>query len=142
MGNIWAPSDILVHHGIKGQRWGVRRYQNPDGSLTAAGRNRYGSSFSEKRNLRREKVNQVKEARKNYNAEYKKLQDLEKRRSDIYADTTYNNDNIYDLFNEARDYWNYEEDRPTTEEEDDARWKKYKDEFDKALSHNKEYQQR
>ena len=30
----------LYHHGIKGQRWGVRRYQNKDGSLTAAGRKR------------------------------------------------------------------------------------------------------
>lgn len=28
----------LEHHGIKGQRWGVRRYQNEDGSLTEAGR--------------------------------------------------------------------------------------------------------
>ena len=29
----------LYHHGILGQRWGVRRYQNTDGSLTAAGKN-------------------------------------------------------------------------------------------------------
>lgn len=31
----------LIHHGIKGQKWGVRRFQNPDGSLTPAGRKRY-----------------------------------------------------------------------------------------------------
>lgn len=32
---------ILIHHGIKGQKWGVRRYQNKDGSLTGAGKRRY-----------------------------------------------------------------------------------------------------
>lgn len=31
----------LYHHGIKGQRWGIRRYQNVDGSLTPAGRKRF-----------------------------------------------------------------------------------------------------
>ena len=31
----------LQHHGIKGQKWGVRRFQNTDGSLTAEGKKRY-----------------------------------------------------------------------------------------------------
>lgn len=33
--------DYIAHHGIRGMKWGIRRYQNPDGSLTAAGRKRY-----------------------------------------------------------------------------------------------------
>ncbi|MFU8786350.1 MAG: hypothetical protein ACNA7U_03805, partial [Candidatus Izemoplasmataceae bacterium] len=33
----------IAHHGIKGQRWGVRRYQNEDGTLTAEGQRRYGT---------------------------------------------------------------------------------------------------
>lgn len=36
------PSYTLCHYGIKGQHWGVRNYQNEDGTLTAAGRIRYG----------------------------------------------------------------------------------------------------
>lgn len=32
--------DYLAHHGIKGQRWGVRRYQNEDGTYTAVGKKR------------------------------------------------------------------------------------------------------
>ena len=30
--------DTLTHHGVKGQKWGVRRYQNYDGTLTAKGK--------------------------------------------------------------------------------------------------------
>ena len=33
--------EALAHHGIKGQKWGVRRYQNPDGTLTDEGQRRY-----------------------------------------------------------------------------------------------------
>lgn len=34
--------EFLAHHGVKGQKWGIRRYQNPDGSLTEEGMVRYG----------------------------------------------------------------------------------------------------
>jgi hypothetical protein len=36
----------LYHHGILGQKWGIRRFQNPDGSLTPEGRERYGSAVT------------------------------------------------------------------------------------------------
>lgn len=44
MNNIYlrhAYPNELYHHGIKGQRWGIRRFQNPDGSLTTSGKERY-----------------------------------------------------------------------------------------------------
>ena len=37
----YKSTDELYHHGIKGQRWGFRRWQNEDGSLTEAGRRHY-----------------------------------------------------------------------------------------------------
>lgn len=42
MSTYYYYSDTLYHHGIKGQKWGIRRYQNEDGSLTSEGRRHYG----------------------------------------------------------------------------------------------------
>lgn len=45
-------SDELTHHGIRGQKWGVRRYQNLDGSLTYEGRKRLG--YDDDKQLRKD----------------------------------------------------------------------------------------
>lgn len=38
-------SDYLAHYGVKGQKWGVRNWQNEDGTYTDAGKNHYGWGY-------------------------------------------------------------------------------------------------
>ena len=83
--------EYLAHHGTKGQRWGVRRFQNSDGSLTAAGKLRYsvgngGRSISKKVDPKSEAKEsaklerlKIKEAAKNE----KRKEKLEKKKSHI-----------------------------------------------------------
>lgn len=49
----------IYHHGIKGQRWGVRRFQNEDGTWTAAGKERY--EVDENGNMSKEGKKQYKQ---------------------------------------------------------------------------------
>ena len=48
--SVSSGNDYLAHHGILGMKWGVRRYQNKDSTLTGAGRKRYGDSLVESKN--------------------------------------------------------------------------------------------
>lgn len=72
--SIVYSDDFLAHHGIKGQKWGIRRYQNEDGTLTKAGKLRYiqNPDGSYKKLSRRQINKNVEQARE------KKLKQLQK----------------------------------------------------------------
>lgn len=46
----------LYHYGIKGMHWGVRRFQNADGSYTAVGKARYATNYSAQQRTRDRKI--------------------------------------------------------------------------------------
>lgn len=72
--------NYVQHHGIKGQKWGVRRFQNTDGSLTAEGKKRYSSGDYEgalhKVNTAGKAVDEVKK----YKASHQKKNDSDTER--------------------------------------------------------------
>lgn len=79
--SVEFTDDSLQHHGVKGQRWGFRRYQNYDGSLTAAGRRRIGQNYKEQLAVEKriDKINKKRDSNRKaikLIIENKKLKDL------------------------------------------------------------------
>jgi hypothetical protein len=85
-------SNELMHHGIHGMRWGVRRYQNKDGSLTAAGRKRINQLDSEYQRLTGMKLN-----KKTSSADVKKTESKPKSKSKSISEMT--NEEIQEKIN-------------------------------------------
>lgn len=56
-------NNSLTHWGIKGMKWGVRRYQNKDGGLTPAGRKRYSQKGEDPKNDKTKKTNEIKKTK-------------------------------------------------------------------------------
>ena len=61
----WTDGTELYHHGIKGQKWGIRRFQNVDGSYTSEGKARRRGEFKNRliRNSGSRQSNALREAR-------------------------------------------------------------------------------
>lgn len=76
-------STELYHWGIKGQKWGIRRYQNKDGSLTPAGRKRYAEE-TEKAEAAKGSVSVEKSVKKAINSG--NIDDVTKWRKDMTND--------------------------------------------------------
>lgn len=74
MSEYYLTKDELYHHGVKGQKWGLRQWQNEDGSLTEAGRKHYGygdSRYDTKQNFKNAK-SELQKARLNELSAFKR----------------------------------------------------------------------
>lgn len=77
-------SDYLAHHGILGQKWGVRRFQNEDGTLTEAGKRRYGWYYSDQINRYAKRMNDPKYKNEETRQQYRDMYDKTVKKAEVH----------------------------------------------------------
>lgn len=120
-----SESDYIAHHGIKGQKWGIRRYRNPDGTLTEAGKKHYlkqidrayKKDIARSRNGRKERTHLESEQEQirdmiSRTAEYKNVQKIRAKSEkefqkmlDSYVNSSKRPDYRSDEYEDFTDKW-------------------------------------
>lgn len=135
----------LVHHGVKGMKWGIRRYQNPDGSLTPEGEKRYGINDKGKMSRSGKKLySKDKYLSKEIDYQNNKIKNLEKNQKayeDSYNKMLKEKDSaIKELMNRGTSKKDAEAafKEVLTRRKEEAGWYKYQ--VDKIIDYNKKLQ--
>lgn len=100
-----------MHFGILGQKWGVRRFQNPDGTLTPEGRERYGKVLDEARRDTKQNRDEFRNLAKYDKQTIKSLQEGHPQKAEEWLDNAFGPDwkNDPSYMKQLKQIWEFDD---------------------------------
>ncbi len=102
---IWTYGKSLAHFGIKGQKWGIRRFQNEDGSYTPEGKERYSRRSKDIEYAKKYAKSQIEKDKKSleyWRSEVQKSKDMPATREGIKKRINISDDDYDDYLREYK----------------------------------------